>query len=145
MNNKVLLGGIVLLVVVLGGLALFSKKSNQITPAQTTQPAQSTQTTTAPKGNESMMAKEVVVTVTKTGFQPQTVTVKTGTRVTWINKSGGSATVNSDDHPTHLLYRDFNLGSFPVDSSVQLVVIKPGKFTYHDHLHPDRTGSVIVE
>ena len=144
MNNKALLAGIVLLVVVLGGLALVSKKSNK-TSSQTTQPTQLTQTTSIPKQNNDLVVKEVVITVTKTGFKPQTVTVKTGTRLTWINKSGADVSVNSDDHPTHLLYREFNLGAFPVNSSVQLVTSKPGKYTYHDHLNPDRTGTVIVE
>ena len=144
MNNKTIIGGIVLLVVILGGMVLLSNKSksNQYQQSQTP-----SQTTTAITGTpeKTMAQQEAVVNVTKTGFTPETVTIKSGMRVTWLNKTEEEVTVNSDDHPTHLLYRELNLGAFPNESSVQVVLTKPGKYTYHDHYHPNRKGTIIVE
>ena len=147
MNNKILIALLAVVIVVAGGFALLSNSSkNPAQPAQTQtapQTTQQTQVQTQPTTQAS--EKEVIVTVTKDGFEPQSITVKAGTRITWNNKSGAEATVNSDNHPTHLLYKELNLGLFPNDTSVQVQVNKPGKYTYHDHLHPSRTGTIVVE
>ncbi|MFH1186772.1 MAG: cupredoxin domain-containing protein [Candidatus Levyibacteriota bacterium] len=86
-----------------------------------------------------------VVTVTKNGFDPKDLSVKAGTRVIWTNKSGGPATVNSDNHPDHLLFPFLNLGEFGDESSVQVIFDKSGKYPYHNHLAPSQTGTVTVE
>ena len=86
-----------------------------------------------------------MVTLTETGFSPETVTIKAGQKVTWNNKSGAAATVNSDIHPTHALYPPLNLNEFSNGESLELVFDKPGTYTYHDHLHPDRRGTVVVK
>jgi plastocyanin len=86
-----------------------------------------------------------VINVTKNGFEPKELTVKTGTRVIWINKSGEPATVNSDNHPSHLLFSFLNLGEFNDGSSVQVIFDKSGVYTYHNHLNPNQTGTITVE
>lgn len=134
MNNKFLLI-IVLVVLLLGGFFLFSNRTNynqnQTTQKQSTMPA------------KTVEGKDV--TVTKNGFEPQTVTIKVGQRVVWNNKSGETVTVNSDNHPTHLLWPFLNLGRFDDKSSVSVVFDKSGKYTYHNHLNASQTGTVIVE
>lgn len=137
MNNKLLLA-VVVLVVIVGGVLLVSQQGQKQTTEQSssTRPATTQNTQTQPS---------VTVTVTSAGFSPSTVTIKSGTRVIWINKSGGSVTVNSAGHPTHLLYPALNLGEFGNDSSVQLVFDKPDTYKYHDHLHPSNTGTVVVQ
>lgn len=87
----------------------------------------------------------ITITLTDSGFTPKDITVKGETRVAWINKSGTVATVNSDDHPTHQLYRFLNLGEFADGSSVQVVFDKAGKYSYHNHLNASETGTVTVE
>lgn len=86
-----------------------------------------------------------VVTVTKNGFEPKELMVKTGTRIVWINKSGRPVTVNSDNHPSHLLFPFLNLGEFGDGSSVQVIFDKPGTYPYHNHLDSSQTGTVTVE
>ncbi|MDP2649607.1 MAG: cupredoxin domain-containing protein [bacterium] len=88
---------------------------------------------------------EEIISVTSDGFSPQTITVKSGTKATWVNKSGGFVTVNSDPHPTHQFYSPLNLGRFNNGSSVQLNFNKAGKYGYHNHLKPAQTGTVVVE
>ncbi len=136
MNNKFLLI-IAAIVVLLGGIFLLSNKTNnQVNQNQTTQ-----KQTPAPA--KPVEGKDV--TITNKGFEPQTITIKAGQRVVWTNKSGASVTVNSDVHPTHLLWPFLNLGQFADGSSVSVVFEKAGKYTYHNHFNPSQTGTVTVE
>ncbi len=86
-----------------------------------------------------------LVTLTKSGFSPATLTIKANSRVAWVNNSGQAASVNSNDHPTHKLYPPLNLGLFNSGSSVQLVFDKAGTYKYHNHLNPAQTGTIIVQ
>lgn len=112
---------------------------------------QSSTSTSAPKSEISksvptqtaIQIKEIIVT--KNGFEPETVVIKAGTKVVWLNQSGGAATINSAVHPDHLLYPPLNLGQFNDGSTVSLVFGKSGKYTYHNHLNPKQTGTIIVE
>jgi len=85
------------------------------------------------------------ITLTKSGFEPSELKIKAKTLVVWINKSGNPATINSDNHPTHLLYPFLNLGEFADGSSIQVMFDKPGRYTYHNHLNPTQKGTVLVE
>lgn len=137
--NKI---GLILIILVLVGAGIFllgnnNKQANKnisTTPMPTVNQA---------TGNEN--ATEATVTVANSGFEPQSLTVKIGTKVVWMNKSGAEATVNSAQHPTHLVYPPLNLGQFAQDSSVSLVFDKPGEYKYHNHLNPTQFGSITVE
>lgn len=134
--NKFLYAGVVVLILVVAVFALTSNKSKTNVSAPTTStPAPSPQAT----------ASQNTVTLTSSGFQPQTLTVKAGTTVTFVNKSGGTATVNSAVHPTHTLFPFLNLGSFEDGQSLQVTFDKTGTFKYHNHLNPGQTGTVVVE
>ncbi len=137
MNNKFLLI-IGVIIVLLGAIFLFGNKTknNQVNQNQTTQ-----KQSPAP----AKPVEEKDVTVTDKGFEPQTVTVKAGTRVVWTNKSAAEVTVNSAVHPTHLLFPFLNLGNFADGSSVSVVFEKAGTYKYHNHLNASQTGTVIVE
>lgn len=84
------------------------------------------------------------IIVTDQGFNPKTVSVKKGTRIIWINNSKNKVTVNSDDHPTHTKSPVLNLGEFDPSTNLQLILDKPGTYTYHNHLEPSMTGTIIV-
>lgn len=138
MNNKLLIG-IVALIVVFGAFIFLGNK-NTNTPSSTG----TSEVTIAPTAvKESGQITNVILG--DSDFVPKDITVKTGTTVVWINKSGKSATVNSYDHPTHKLYPFLNLGEFASGSSVQIVVEKAGKYSYHNHLNPSETGTITAE
>ncbi|OGH15046.1 MAG: hypothetical protein A2860_01415 [Candidatus Levybacteria bacterium RIFCSPHIGHO2_01_FULL_37_33] len=146
MNNKTLITIIVVLLIVGGGVLLLGKLGNKTNqPANVTNQTPSNAGTSVNTGGEK--PKETIANVTfgSSGFDPKTITIKTGTRVIWLNKSGGGATVNSAVHPTHQVYPPLNLGEFPDGSSVQLVFDKLGTYKYHNHLNPSQTGTVVVE
>jgi plastocyanin len=132
--NKKYVWVIILLVIIvaIGGFLLLSNKANN-KPA--VKPA--TQTTKSNIQTEK-------VAVTSSGFEPKTITIKKGTRIIWTNKSGNTVTVNSDNHPTNLLWPFLNLGTFNNGSSVSVVFENTGKYTYHNYLNPDQKGIVIV-
>lgn len=141
MNTKLILGISALLVVV-GVAVIFIGRSGDNPYVSKT--VQLTQSQNQP-ASESTTKKIESVTLASSGFEPQNITVKAGTKVTWINKSGSGATVNSAVHPTHLAYPPLNLGSFDDGETLTLVFDTPGTYKYHNHLNPSQTGVVVVE
>lgn len=139
-NNKLLLAGLAVVVVVLAGVVFLGTKGNNTANPVT----QNQETNTVPTAAQEQMTKTDVA-VTAQGFEPKTVTIKTGGKVVWTNNSGTAVTVNSALHPTHLLFPFLNLGEFSNGSTIEAVFDKPGIYKYHNHLNPDQTGSVIVE
>jgi len=133
--NKILLV-IIVLTVVLGAFTFLGNKKSSPIAVPSTKSQKSVVTPNNPI---------LTVTLTNLGFTPKDITVKIGTRIIWINKSSKTATVSSDDHPTHRLYPFLNLGEFASGSSVQVVVEKSGKYSYHNHYDASQTGTVTVE
>ncbi len=111
MNNKVLLTAVVVLVIGGGALLLLNNK------AQTQPTDQTTQNTTP---TQAVQQEETQITVTSSGYNPKTVTVKPGAKVVWKNETGGPITVSSDNHPTHLLWPFLNLGKLSNFSSISV-------------------------
>lgn len=136
MNSKSLITLVVIIAVVFAGFILYKNQANKVTNNTANQNAQIVKPTMAP---------EVSVTLTKNGFEPKELKIKAKTRVVWINNSGNSASVNSDNHPTHLLYPFLNLGEFSNSSSIQAFVGQPGTYTYHNHLNPDQKGTIVAQ
>ena len=94
------------------------------------------------------MEKEVIVEVdyTATGFSLATVTVKKGTTVKFINKSGGSMSVASNPHPIHTDYPGFDQykSSQKGQNEYDFTFDKVGTWGYHNHLNASDGGTVIV-
>ncbi len=140
MNNiKLILFGVVILVVLIAGVLLFSNKSTTTNNNQNATPTQ------AASQQGAIESTEVNVNIMQNGYEPSTVTIKAGTKVVWTNKSGATANVSSDIHPTHLLWPFLNLGSFADGEMVSVVFDESGTYTYHDHLNPSRKGTVVVQ
>lgn len=142
MNNKIIIGVIVIALFV--GIGLIVKSNKGYTPSNPTL------TTTPPVTNSEATASATeapkdLVTLTADGFSPATLTIKTGDKVTWVNKSGSAATVNSDPHPTHTGYSPLNLDKFPDEGTLSLTFDKPGTYGYHNHLNPGQKGTIVVQ
>lgn len=134
---------VILILGVLGGGYYLYKKSK----STGVQPEPQIQTTVQPTtaATPSAVMEKNTVTLTANGFEPPSITVKAGEKVTWVNKSGQPATVNSDNHPTHLLFPFLNLGSFDDGGTLSVIVEKPGTYTYHNHLNPGDKGTIVAE
>ena len=90
------------------------------------------------------LPKESTIILDKNGFSPNRVTIKVGSAVRWINKSGKPEMVNSDNYPTNQLHKELNFGEFADGSSVVYTFIKPGTYGYHNQFHHEQAGKVIV-
>ncbi|MBI2310097.1 cupredoxin domain-containing protein [Candidatus Collierbacteria bacterium] len=137
MNTKTILGIVAVLAVV--AVVVFVGKSGKNLYQSPTQPKSST-----PAGSTTVQTTESV-TLTSSGFEPQSLTVKVGTKMVWTNQSGTVAAVNSASHPTHLVYPLLNLGNFGNGETLALVFDQPGTYKYHNHLNASQTGVVVVE
>jgi len=141
--NKYLISFLILVVfvsaLVTGYLFLNNSQKKNLTQNPVTQ--------NVPKINNGKVVPAQTVTLTSAGFNPQTLTIKTGERVVWLNNSGVVGTVNSDNYPTNLLYPFLNFGQFNNGSSFSTVFSKPGTYTYYNFLSQNRSqkGTVIVK
>ncbi len=95
--------------------------------------------------NQVMQPTQASITLTANGFSPATLTIKLGAKVTWANKSGSAATVNSNPHPVHTAYQPLNLGNFSDGGTLSLTFDKPGTYGYHNHLNPSQSGTIVVQ
>lgn len=144
--GKAVIGIVIAAIIIISSVYLFEKSAK--TPYQapvvttiTTSPSAAQTTTGTPSANQA----QNTVTLTTSGFAPATLTVKVGDTVTWSNKSGMTATINSNPHPVHTDYSPLNLGQFSDGSSVTLSFPKAGTYGYHNHLNPGETGTIIVQ
>jgi plastocyanin len=90
------------------------------------------------------LPKVAIVTLDKNGFSPKDVSVKVGSAVRWVNKSGAQQTVNSDNYPTNQLHRELNFGVFNNGSSFVYTFTKPGTYGYHNQFNAKQKGEIIV-
>jgi plastocyanin len=71
-------------------------------------------------------------------FTPNSLTVKAGSSVTWVNK---------DDEP-HSVISDtgmFRSGGFDTNETFSFKFDKPGTYAYHCALHPRMIATIIVQ
>ena len=95
--------------------------------------------------DEQFMGENVIVTYSDSGFTPNTVTVKAGTTVSFVNESTKQMWVASAMHPTHQLLPGFDeLESVGEGGTYEYTFAKIGTWKYHNHVGPSDTGSVVV-
>ena len=100
--------------------------SYQTPPATTTTPAST--------GGNSISIKNFA-------FDPSSLTVKTGTVVTWVNQDGASHTIVSDAGSPAA----FSSDSLSTGASFPFTFTQPGTYTYHCSIHPSMKGTIIVQ
>ena len=146
MKNKLL--PLIILVLLIGiGLFFFLKKP---IPTQTSTTEQKLPIPTGhyDLGDNSTMYHEkdpYEIKVTNAGFDPETVTIKVGDIVVFKNSDKATHNIQSDPHPQHTLYKQLNLGNIEGIDTKSLMFPKVGTYTFHDHLNPSNTGTIIVE
>ena len=71
-------------------------------------------------------------------FKPQTLTVRAGDRIVWLNKDLFPHTATAQD-------RSFDSGEIAPEKSWTLTIAKTGTFAYVCTLHPTMKGTLIVK
>jgi len=90
-------------------------------------PQTTTPTTQAPAGGSNSIA------IKNFAFNPATLTIKTGTTVTWMNQDGAVHQIASDS------------GTPVAFASYQFTFTQPGTYTYYCPFHPPMKGTIIVQ
>lgn len=83
-------------------------------------------------------AANVEVKIDNFVFNPQTVTVKAGDTVTWVNHDDIPHTATSKTGA-------FRSKALDTDDKFSFTFTTPGTFAYFCALHPHMTGSIVVE
>lgn len=139
---------ILVAIVIVGAIFWFMKRTPQqsamapapptSTPTMMPNPGDNTQPATpvAPATPQSDQAATNQIMIKNFTFSPQTVTIKSGTTVTWTNQDSVAHTVISDSFASNNL----NPGD-----TFQFTFNTPGTYNYHCSIHPSMTGTVIVQ
>jgi len=78
------------------------------------------------------------VAIQNFAFNPATLTVKAGTKVTWTNQDSATHQVVSDTGA-------FNSGDLSNGQSFSFTFDKAGSYPYHCAVHPSMTGTIVVQ
>jgi len=81
----------------------------------------------------------VEVKIDNFSFGPMTLSVPSGTTVTWTNNDDVPHTVVSDDHAT------FKSPALDTGEKFSFTFDKPGKYAYFCSVHPKMTAQVVVQ
>jgi plastocyanin len=84
-------------------------------------------------------AKKNQIVIKDFHFTPQTLTVKSGEKITWINR-------DEEPHTVVSVEKQFKK-SAPLDTDQEftITVDAPGTYTYFCSVHPKMTGTIVVQ
>ena len=72
-------------------------------------------------------------------FNPQTITVRAGEKVTWINR-------DEEPHTVVSVEKQFKKSTaLDTDQEFTITAGAPGTYTYFCSVHPKMTGTIVVE
>lgn len=143
MNQRYQIGLSVISIVIIVGLAY------AFWPTPSEAPSISAPVTATPTPlivASSSPIESALVTYSDQGFSPQVIEITQGGSVTFKNESSRDVWVASNDHPTHLLYPEFDAKKgYTPGSEYTFTFDKVGTWKYHDHLKASLGGTVIVK
>ncbi len=113
-----------IVVTILGIVALSGCVQNQQEPPQNTSSPKNTSYST--------------IMIQNFAYNPNTLTVKAGTNITWTNRDSAIHDVASDSGA-------FASEDLAKGESYTYNFTKPGEYTYHCNEHPSMTGKIIVQ
>jgi plastocyanin len=131
---------VIFAVVVYGLIYYFTSSKNSYAPSASTNSNTNTtpiiqpQTTTP----ETPAALSVTVSIKNFSFNPSTLSIKTGTKVTWVNDDTVPHTVTSDSS-TLLASPTLSPGQ-----SFSFTFAQAGSASYHCNIHPTMKGIIVV-
>lgn len=87
----------------------------------------------------SASASEAKIEIKDFAFNPQTITVKSGEKITWINR-------DEEPHTVVSVEKQFKKSSaLDTDQQFTITAGAPGTYTYFCSVHPKMTGTIIVK
>ena len=91
------------------------------------------------KDVDSAAANKNTIEIKDFNFSPKTLTVKSGEKITWINR-------DEEPHTVVSVEKQFKK-SPPLDTDQEFTITvgAPGTYTYFCSVHPKMTGTIVVE
>jgi plastocyanin len=87
----------------------------------------------------SVAARGSRIEIKDFAFNPQTITVKSGEKITWINR-------DEEPHTIVSVEKQFKKSSaLDTDQEFTITAGSPGIYTYYCSVHPKMTGTIVVE
>jgi plastocyanin len=130
-NRGILALIIIILIIIIAAVYLYSMQSSNQNPQ-----------TGANNGSNSNVSNGTsavsVITIQNGAFNPNSLTIKTGTNVQWTNR----------DNTTHQVVSDSGAFQSPIlnpGDSYNFYFAKSGVFGYHCGIHSTETGTIIVQ
>jgi plastocyanin len=137
---------VVIAAVLYGAIYYFFLRGHYSTSTYTQQSYSNPTTQQSQQAAPSSSSQNVMVEYSSKGFTPQSITIKEGQTVTWVNKDTDPLQVASNPHPTHTDYPPLNaVGLIQPGQSKSFTFPAAGHYGYHNHLEPSNTGEVIVQ
>lgn len=91
------------------------------------------------KGADSNVSSGSRIEIKDFAFNPQTITVKSGEKITWINR-------DEEPHTIVSVEKQFKKSSaLDTDQEFTITAGAPGTYTYYCSVHPKMTGTIVVE
>ena len=91
------------------------------------------------KNADSTSARENKIEIKDFAFNPQILTVKSGEKITWINR-------DEEPHTIVSVEKQFKKSSaLDTDQEFTITAGAPGRYTYFCSVHPKMTGTIVVE
>src|SRR5215831_11401591 len=91
------------------------------------------------KNTGSSSAGQNKIEIKDFAFNPQTITVKSGEKITWINR-------DEEPHTIVSVEKQFKKSTaLDTDQEFTVVAGSPGTYSYYCSVHPKMTGTIIVK
>ena len=91
------------------------------------------------KNDASTSSKQNRIEIKDFAFNPQTITVKSGEKVTWINR-------DEEPHTIVSVGKQFKKSTaLDTDQEFTITAGAPGTYDYFCSVHPKMTGTIVVE
>jgi plastocyanin len=91
------------------------------------------------KDADATTSKQNRIEIKDFAFNPQTLTVKSGDKITWINR-------DEEPHTVVSVEKQFKKSSaLDTDQEFTITAGAPGTYTYFCSVHPKMTGTIVVE
>jgi plastocyanin len=91
------------------------------------------------KNDDNTSSKQNRIEIKDFAFNPQTITVKSGEKVTWINR-------DEEPHTIVSVGKQFKKSTaLDTDQEFTITAGTPGTYEYFCSVHPKMTGTIVVE
>ena len=131
--KKIIIAFIILFVVIIGVYYYIFNNSSKQTTINTSYKNQ--QNTIIPKNSSST---DIFVNIKNFSFNPETLTIKKGTKVTWTNNDSAPHTVTFDSGVT------FSSPTILPGETFNFIFNNIGTTNYHCSIHKTMKGKIIV-